>query len=621
MNSMTTSLSHPSPLTPVPFTSVRIEDAFWAPRIETNRRVTVPTCLDKCEETGRIANFARAGGLEDGPFQGCPFDDSDVYKLLEGVVYSLANHPDPALEAQLEDVVRKIAAAQQPNGYLYTADTLGARPLHPMAGPERWSNVQFSHELYNAGHLFEAAAAYYQLTGRRALLDVAVRFADLIDSVFGPDKRHDAPGHQEIEIGLMRLYNVTGEERYLKLARFFLDERGHDCGRKLYGEYAQDHKPVAAQEEAVGHAVRAVYMYCAMTDVALMSRNEPFEAALDRLWADVTGRKMYLTGGVGARHEGEAFGKPFELPNDTAYCETCAAIAFAMWNLRMGLLHADGRYADAMERVIYNGFLSGVSLSGDRFFYPNPLAGDGTYHRSPWFGCSCCPVNVARFLPSLGGYIYAAAPGALYVNLYIGGQAEANIDGTSVGLEMRTRYPWEGAVKLTVRPERETAFALRLRVPAWCAGASVKVNGAAQAAAVQRGYLTLERSWRAGDTVELELPLEARWTACDPRVEANRGRVALERGPLVYCFEDADNPAGVRPLAVKPDAPVQAAFAPELLGGVLTLSGQGTAAEATADTLYAPMRTGQPSVWRAIPYYAWDNREAGAMAVWMPLER
>ncbi len=397
------------PIQTVPFTSVKIEDQFWKNRQETSKAVTIPYCFQKCEQTGRIGNFAKAGGLMEGDFEGIYFNDSDLYKVIEGAAYSLQNHPDPQLEKYVDGIIDTIAAAQWDDGYLYTYYSL---PKHQ---PEkRWSNIEYHHELYCAGHFYEVAVAYYRATGKRKILDMAVKNADLIDSVFGPNKKHAAPGHEEIEIGLIKLYQVTGEKRYLKLAKFFLDERGASDRDKLFGVYLQDDKPVTEQSEAVGHAVRAGYLYSAMADVAAITGDKKYIEAIDRIWQDVVDKKIYITGGIGSERKYEGFGKAYDLPNLTAYNETCAAIANVLWNYRMFLLHGDAKYLDVLERSLYNNVIAGVSLGGDRFFYPNPLACDGRFKfnhgsliRSPWFSTSCCPVNIARTIPSISGYIYA----------------------------------------------------------------------------------------------------------------------------------------------------------------------------------------------------------------------
>lgn len=615
-----------SAIRPVPFTRVHIDDVFWAPRLETNRQVTVPYCFEKCEQTGRISNFAKAGGLQEGQFEGIYFNDSDLYKVIEGAAYSLQNRPDPELEAYVDDVIDQIAAAQWPDGYLYTYYSIPRQP------EKRWTNLAAMHELYCAGHFFEAAAAYYQATGKRKILDVAVRLADHIDSVFGPNKRYDVPGHEEIEIGLVRLYRVTGRQRYLDLAKFFLDERGNAAHREtLYGLYCQDHLPVTQQSRAVGHAVRAGYLYCGMADVAALVGDAVYVAAIDRLWEDVLTGKTYLTGGIGARHGGEAFGEAYELPNESAYNETCAAIANAMWNHRLFLLHGHARYIDVLERIIYNGFLSGVALEGNRFFYPNPLASDGGYERSPWFGCACCPVNIVRFVPSIPGYVFAAGDRTAYINLYVGGAGTVRLARGSVRLEQKTRYPWDGRVAIRVEPHGDREFAIALRIPGWARDeavpsdlyrflspsdeqAVVRLNGQKQPFELEGGYVVLRRSWVDGDVIELELPMPIRRVLAHPSVQADLGRVALQRGPIVYCFEEADNGPKFDHLLLGDDAPFKAEHRADLLGGVTVLVGTAAACATREDgTIHEEART-----ITAIPYYAWAHRGAGAMRVWLP---
>ncbi|MCC9075597.1 glycoside hydrolase family 127 protein [Litorilinea aerophila] len=627
-------------LQPVPFTAVTLEDDFWRPRLETNRTVTIPYDFQKCEETGRIANFAKAAGLLEGDHEGIYYNDSDVFKIVEGAAYSLSLHPDPALDRYLDDLIQLFAAAQEPDGYLYTVRTIAERTgrldrLRPdREGLTRWSNLRVNHELYNVGHLYEAAVAHFRATGKRTLLDVALKNADLIDRVFGPDKRRDVPGHQEIEIGLVKLYQVTGDPRYLRLAQFFLDERGHAHGRELYmlhddPGYMQDHLPVTQQRTAVGHAVRAGYMYCGMADVATLTDNQAYIQALDAIWENVVNRKLYLTGGIGARHKGEAFGEDYELPNDTAYAETCAAIANIFWNQRMFLLHGDARYVDVLERTLYNGFLAGVSLGGDHFFYVNPLAFDGSFPfnrhsigRQPWFDCSCCPSNVVRFLPSLPGYVYAQAEDRLYVNLFVAGRATVALPGAGgdvqVMVEQETRYPWDGQIRLRVRPERPAPFALHIRIPGWARNRPVPgdlyryldrpegqvelaVNGQPQALTMEKGFAVLRRTWQPGDVVALHLPMAVRRVASHPQVVHNRGRVALERGPLVYCVEAVDHGGRVHDLVLPDGVSLQPQRRPDLLGGITVLAGQ----------------LGDRTL-TAIPYYAWAHRELGEMAVWLP---
>ncbi len=584
------------PFAPVPFTAVKVQDGFWSPRFETNRQRTVWYDFQKCEETGRIDNFAKAGGLMKGEFKGIPFDDSDVYKVIEGAAYVLAMQPDPKLDEYLDALIAKIAAAQEPDGYLYSARKLfPAEKMPGMSGKTRWSNLGSSHELYNVGHLYEAAVAHFQATGKRNLLNVALKNADFLCDTFGPGKVQYPSGHQEIEIGLVKLYRVTGNEKYLKLSKYLLDIRGRSETHKLYGAYAQDHKPVVDQDEAVGHSVRAGYMYCGMADVAALTGDEGYLRAIDRLWENVVSKKMHLTGGIGASPGGEAFGGNYDLPNATAYLETCAAIANALWNYRMFLLHGDAKYIDVLERTIYNGFLSGVSLAGDRFFYPNPLEADGkgkfnhgSNERAPWFGCSCCPVNDVRFIPSIAGYIYGTKDTALYVNLFIGGEAKAQLAGVPVTLKQETRYPWEGKVKLTVSPQQETPFELNVRVPGWVRNEPVPsdlyryedglkpavklaVNGQAQALKINKGYAQISRTWKAGDVVTVEFEMPVRRVIAHPQVKADRDRFAVERGPLVYCAEGADNGGAVLDRVPAGKVQFETAEAANLLGGIVKI--------------------------------------------------
>ena len=615
------------PVTPVAFTEVTFDDRFWLPRLTTNREVTIPYDFRKCEETGRIDNFAKAAGLMAGPHEGIFFNDSDVFKVVEGAAYSLSLHPDSQLDAYLDDLIAKFAGAQEDDGYLYTARTIDPEAMDPeREGLARWSNLQVNHELYNVGHLYEAAVAHHQATGKRTLLEVAIRNAELIDSVFGPGKIRDVPGHEEIEIGLAKLYRATGERRYLALAKFFLDQRGQPDRGNRQADYdnpgnTQDHLPVTEQREAVGHAVRAGYLYSGMADVDALTGDRAYVDALDALWTNVVARRMYLTGGIGARHHGEAFGDDYELPNAEAYAETCAAIANALWNHRMFLLHGDAKYLDVLERTLYNGFLSGISLQGNTFFYANPLSSDGEWPfnvrtgatRYPWFECSCCPTNVVRLLPSLPGYAYAHRDGDLYVNLYVAGTATVVTAAGGVTLTQDTDYPWSGAVKLTVDPPAESAFTLRLRIPGWARGEpvpsdlyrhldasgavpSLRVNGAPADLELDRGFAVVRRHWRPGDVVELDLPMPVRRVVSHADLADNRGRVAVERGPLVYCAEGADNGGTALELTLPDAAVLTAAHDAGLLGGVTAIRGGGI-------TL--------------IPYYAWSHRGVGEMTVWL----
>ena len=633
------------PAAPVPFTDVHLTDGFWAPRLEINRTVTIPHVFKMSEETGRVKNFDLAAsalaGAKDGKYcSRFPFDDSDVYKAIEAASYALATHADPELAKYVDGLIAKIAAAQEPDGYLYAARTIGGPPPQPWLGPERWSHLYMSHELYNLGHLYEAAAAHYQATGRKNLLDIAVKSANLVAREFGPGKRTNPPGHEEIEIGLVKLYRVTGTRRYLDLAKFFIDARGRSEGRVpyenegrtelLYGEYAQDHKPFVEQTEAVGHAVRAGYLYAGAADVAALTGDAAYVAALDRIWADMAGTKLYITGGIGAAGGWEGYGPPYRLPNASAYAETCANIATFLWNSRMQRLELDAKYADVMERILYNGVLSGLSLSGDRFFYPNPLASFGQHERVPWFSCACCPPNVARVLTSVPGYFYAATNDRVYVNLYAQGTGKMKAGGADLELVQTTEYPWKGEIKIEVRPAREAAFTLALRIPGWAlnrpvptdlyayveppAGApALEVNGqAVDLGALDKGYALVSRTWKAGDVVELTLPMPVRRVAANPAVEADRGRVAVERGPLVYCAEGPDNGGRVSNLVLSDGAALTAEMKPELLNGVVVITGEAESVSEKAGRIVS-----EKKALTLIPYYAWANRGRTEMEVWL----
>ena len=602
-----------SPLTAVPFTEVEIRDGFWAPRLATTHDKTLPANFEQCEVTGRISNFAKAGGLMEGDFEGIYFNDSDVHKVLEGASYLLQLHPDPELDAYVDGVIAKMAAAQEENGYLNSYYTL-------REPDKKWTDLQVRHELYCAGHMFEAAVAHYRATGKRAYLDVACRFADLIDSIFGEGKRYGVPGHEEIELALVKLYQVTDEQRYLDLAKFFVDQRGNANHRELYGDYCQDHVPIREQSEIAGHAVRAMYLYAGVADVARLTGDEELIAMMDRIWRDVVLKKMYITGGIGPSAHNEGFTVAYDLPNESAYAETCASIGMALWNHRLNLLHADARYADVVERVLYNGLLSGIALDGEHFFYVNPLASRGNHHRQPWFGCACCPTNLVRFLPSIGGYIYAHAKDAVFVNLYIAGSGAVPVKSKTVRLRQDTRYPWDGRVELTVEVEKRAAFDLNLRIPGWCGDFTLTLNEEALEPKVVRGYVRVDRTWQNGDRLVLDLAMPVQRVYASPQVEADRGRVALQRGPVVYCLEAVDNGGRVRNLAVPPDTAITAEHDPNLLGGVTVLRGTALAKqpESRGEALYQLASGFEETPFTAVPYCLWDHREPGEMAVWLP---
>lgn len=626
------------PFEPVPFTAVDFNDVFWTPRMETNRTVTIPTAFKKCEESKRYYNFERAAKrlageeLADIRPPGLTFDDTDPYKVLEGASFGLSVKFDPAMDDYLDKVIALIASAQEPDGYLFTARTMQPKPPHSWSGDRRWVNVKrLSHELYNMGHLYEAAVAHFHATGKRSLLDIAIKNADLLCETFGPGKNDDAPGHQIIEMGLVRLYRASGNEKYLDLAKFFLDTRGPGDG-----EYSQAHLKVTEQDEAVGHAVRATYMYCGMADVAAIRGEQGYIHALGRIWENVVSKKLYITGGIGATSHGEAFGQNYHLPNMSAYCETCAAIGNVYWNHRMFLLHGESKYIDVMERALYNGLISGISLEGKDFFYPNPLESKGQHKRSPWFGCACCPGNIARFLASVPGYAYAKKDDKIYVNLFVQGTAKIDLDHTTVKIDQKTRYPWDGNIRITVTPEKESAFAFCVRIPCWAIGQPVpsdlysysgKKPNAPEVKAflnseriplqLTDGYLRISRKWKIGDTVELNLAMPAHKVIAHENVEADRDRISIERGPIVYCIEGADHPEGrVRNLVVSPDVKLETAYRKELLSGVQVITG---------DAFLVGRKGGgdEPEIkekvqFTAIPYFSWCNRGANEMMVWLP---
>jgi DUF1680 family protein len=625
------------PYKPVPFTDVHIHDQFWAPRIETNREVTIPFAFKQCEISGRVANFERAaealrgqlGSEEKNKIPPYPFDDTDIYKVIEGASYTLSVQPDPKLNAYIDGLIAKIAAAQEKDGYLYTARTINPEHPHEWSGQARWEKEEIlSHELYNLGHLYEAAVAHYQATGKRNLLDIAIRTANLLCDTFGPGKQAIWPGHQIVEMGLVKLYRVTGDERYLNLAKFMLDVRG----AKNASEYNQSWKPVIEQTEAVGHAVRATYMYSGMADVAAMTGDMPYVHAIDAIWNNVVGKKLYITGGIGATGAGEAFGANYELPNLTAYNETCASIGNDFWNQRLFLLHGDAKYVDVLERTLYNGLLSGVSLDGESFFYQNPLESLGRYGRSPWFGVACCPGNITRFMASVPGYMYALGDNALYVNLYAASSADVRIGDRKVKVVQDTRYPWDGHVNIAVDPDQPAEFAVKLRVPGWArnepvpsnlyhfadavnAPVTLAVAGSEIPMQLDKGYVTITRTWKKGDGIDLNLPMVPRRVVANDEVGADRGRVAIQRGPIVYAAEWVDNPGQkVRNLLLKDDAKLTAEFEPKLLNGVEVV--KAPVLSLAYDASGNVMRT--PGELTAIPYYAWANRGKGQMIVWLP---
>lgn len=621
------------PIDPVPFTSVKVTDQFWGQRLKANREVTIPLAFSKCEETGRYDNFVKAAHpSEDYKVGGNSFDDTDVYKTIEGASYLLQTYPDKKLKKYIDSVLVIVAAAQEPDGYLFTARTMNPKHPHEWAGSRRWEKVEeLSHEFYNLGHMVEGAIAHYQATGQRNFLDIAIRYADCVCREIGdnPGQQVRVPGHQIAEMALAKLYTVTGDRKYLDQAKFFLDKRGYTDRRD---EYSQAHKPVVEQDEAVGHAVRAAYMYSGMADVAALTGDSAYIRAIDRIWDNIVSKKYYITGGIGATSQGEAFGKNYELPNMSAYCETCASIGNVYLNYRLFLLHGESKYYDVLERTLYNGLIAGVSLDGGSFFYPNPLESMGQHQRQPWFGCACCPSNVSRFIPSLPGYVYAVKDNQVYVNLYLSNKATLKIGRKSVTLSLETRYPWNGDIALTVDKNSAGRFAMKLRIPGWVRNQvvpsdlytytdgkrlsyQVKVNGELQEAELGAdGYFTVTRQWKKGDKVELHFDMEPRVVKANARVEADRGRVAVERGPLVYCAEWPDNDFDVLSVLLNRQPSFTVTEKPDLLYGLNQIQTPAQTLKYDAEGRLSV----QDVTLTLIPYYAWAHRGSGRMAVWLP---
>ena len=581
----------------IDFSHVKINDNFWSPRLSKHVSATLPVCIDQIEnQTGRIRNFENAAKGE-GEHSGIFFDDSDVYKALEGMAYSLINNPDPELEKKADEWIDKFAAAQQPDGYINTFYTLTGLD-------KRWTNMD-KHEMYCAGHMIEAGVAYYQATGKRKLLDVCIRMTDHMMSQFGPGKRHWVPGHEEIELALVKLYQTTQEQKYLDFAYWLLEERGHGHGTmgdegKWDPVYYQDIVPVRRLTDISGHAVRCMYLYCGMADVAALKNDTGYIAAIDRLWDDVVHRNMYITGGIGSSHDNEGFTEDYDLPNLDAYCETCASVGMVLWNQRMNQLTGDSKYIDVLERSLYNGALAGISLGGDRFFYVNPLESKGDHHRQEWYGCACCPSQLSRFLPSIGNYIYASSDDALWVNLYIGNTGQIRRGETDILLTQETDYPWDGSVKLTISTSQPLEKEIRLRIPNWCKTYDLSINGKRINVSEEKGYAVI-KDWKSQDVIALDMDMPVEIVAADPHVKENFGKRAIQRGPLVYCMEEIDNPEYFDQIQLSPSTTFQTAFVSDILNGIKTIKTNGRAQSATF-----------------IPYYAWDNRKAGKMRVWIP---
>lgn len=626
--------THGYSIDPVPFTSVKVDDSFWGQRLKASREVTIPLAFSKCEETGRYRNFELAAHPSDTTkVTGYSFDDTDVYKTIEGASYLLQTYPDKKLKKYIDSVLVIVAGAQEPDGYLYTARTMNPKHPHEWAGSKRWEKVEeLSHEFYNLGHMIEGAIAHYQATGQRNFLDIAIRYADCVCREIGdkPGQLVRVPGHQIAEMALAKLYLVTGDKKYLDEAKFFLDKRGYTSRRD---EYSQAHKPVIEQDEAVGHAVRAAYMYSGMADVAALTGDTAYIHAIDRIWDNIVSKKLYITGGIGATNNGEAFGANYELPNMSAYCETCAAIGNVYVNYRLFLLHGDSKYYDVLERTLYNGLISGVSLDGGSFFYPNPLESMGQHQRQPWFGCACCPSNICRFIPSLPGYVYAVKDRNVYVNLFMGNQAELKVAGKKVVLKQTTSYPWNGDITVQVDKNSAGQFALKIRIPGWVRNEvvpsdlytfcdnvrpkySVKVNGEEVKSELEQGYFTIDRKWKKGDQVEVHFDMDVRTVRANNKVEADRGRIAIERGPIVYCAEWPDNDFNVLNTLVNRTPKFEVVSKSDLLYGIDQIKTQAQTLEYDDQGRL----TVKDHTLTLIPYYAWCHRGSGNMAVWLPNE-
>lgn len=626
--------AHGYPIDPVPFTSVKVTDSFWGQRLKASREVTIPLAFSKCEETGRYKNFEMAAHpSDDNKVTGYSFDDTDVYKTIEGASYLLQTYPDKKLKKYIDSVLVIVAAAQEPDGYLYTSRTMNPKHPHEWAGSKRWEKVEdLSHEFYNLGHMVEGAIAHYQATGQRNFLDIAIRYADCVCREIGdgPEQQVSVPGHQIAEMALAKLYLVTGEQKYLDQAKFFLDKRGYTSRRD---EYSQAHKPVIEQDEAVGHAVRAAYMYSGMADVAALTGDTAYIHAIDRIWDNIVSKKLYITGGIGATNQGEAFGKNYELPNMSAYCETCAAIGNVYMNYRLFLLHGESKYYDVLERTLYNGLISGVSLDGGGFFYPNPLESMGQHQRQPWFGCACCPSNICRFIPSLPGYVYAVKDRDVFVNLFVANDATLKVDGKKVVLKQSTAYPWDGDINIRVGRNSAGQFAMKIRIPGWVRNKvvpsdlynysdgkrlqyTVKVNGEDVKSELVNGYFTIDRKWKKGDEVSVHFDMEVRTVKANAKVEADRGRISVERGPIVYCAEWPDNDFDVLNVLMNREPKFEVVSKPELLCGINQIKTQAQTLE--YDEVGRLVTKDQTLT--LIPYYAWAHRGQGNMAVWLPQE-
>jgi DUF1680 family protein len=637
------------PFTPVPFTQVHLNDHFWLPRIKINHNVTIPASFERCEKTGRVKNFDMAAAHAGKFCTIYPFDDTDIYKTIEGASFSLSIFPDPKMVAYIDSLIQIIAKAQEPDGYLYTARTIDPLQPHKWSGKNRWEKErEMSHELYNSGHLYEAAVAHFAATGKKSLLNIAIKNADLVCSVFGKDKLRVAPGHEVVEMGLVKLYRVTGKKEYLETASFFLYERGHFVGYDATnpdpfknGSYWQDHIPVVDQKEAIGHAVRAGYLYAAMADVAALNGDKALLKAIDSIWVNLVSKKMYIQGGAGAIGNGERYGGNYILPNATAYNETCAAIANVYWNQRMFQLHGESKYIDILEKIIYNGLLSGVGLDGKSFFYTNAMQvtqnfkhNDLEAARSGWFDCSCCPTNLTRLLPSIPGYMYATANNQLFVNLFISSNTFVHINQATINIEQQNNYPWQGNLKFIINPSTPSIpLAIHIRIPGWATGVAmpsdlyhftkrvsskinININGKITPYTLVNGYAVINRTWNVGDVITMQLPMDIQEVQANAQLVDDKGKIALQKGPLLYCAESADNACSISSIVLPQRIVFSSKFDSSVLEGVNTI--QGTVLRQT-DTLQPTKTIHVP--FTAIPYYAWANRGKGEMMLWFPQQK
>ena len=615
----------------VNFSKVNITDQFWEPKIKKVSQVTIPVCIDQTAvKTPRLRNFEKVARKLGEKHEGIYYDDSDLFKALEAIAYSLKNHPDKNIEKTADEWVDKIAAAQLPDGYLNTYYTLTGLD-------KRWTDME-KHEDYNAGHLIEAAVAYFNSTGKRKLLDVAIRVADNLDSTFRLQNRHWVSGHQEIELALVKLYHATSNKKYLDMADWYLEQRGHGYGKGVIWdkwktpEYCQDEVPVKDQKEITGHAVRAMYLYTGAADVGAAKKDTGYMKAMKTVWEDVVFRNMYVTGGIGSSGKNEGFSKDYDLPNENAYCETCASVGMVLWNQRMNLLTGESKYIDVLEKSLYNGALDGLSFSGDRFFYGNPLSSNGNHKRSEWFGTACCPSNIARLIESLGDYIYAKSDNDLWVNLFVGSNASIDLKNNTVQLEQRTNYPWDGDVQLIVSPQKKSKFSLHIRIPGWAQNQpspgdtyrfldnSVKkwtltLNGLTIPYKVTNGYAVINKEWEKGDIVSLSLPIETKKVIAIDSISEDRNKISLQRGPLMYCFEHPDNDGMVNNIYIPDNIQFSNNFENNLLGGIMKLEADAPTIKISEDGL--TVKTENKRI-AAIPYFAWANRGVGQMQVWMP---